>query len=204
VLNSGLRFLSGFFLVASFFALIVAVLAWGATYSPSYQKCIVDHARQRGQEETANLHQAIIDRSKFEVLPAFLVCEVTFIDENNGTFTAIATLLLTLVTGGLVIIASRQLRDARAMQRAFISVEPGGIREFDSKDGRIACDIIMINGGNVPAIEIQWTIYKGYSANGFRKKFKIRPSTLLAALLLPRMAELERVQNRLIRQGLTP
>lgn len=78
------RFVRGF-LTFSFVALAVVLAAWGATYSPSYRKCVSDHTGDARSNKTSNLNEAIT--SSPQIVPVFLLCEGTFIDENNGTLT---------------------------------------------------------------------------------------------------------------------
>jgi hypothetical protein len=74
--------------------LVLTIAAWGATYSPSYRKCVSDHANHKGGDKGSNLNESIASGSGVEVLPVFLLCEGAFIDENNGTITALATLAI--------------------------------------------------------------------------------------------------------------
>jgi hypothetical protein len=81
-----------------------------------------------------------------------------------------ATVLLVIATVGLGIITGRGIRNqseqTRVIERAFISVEPGGISAFSGDDERIACNIIINNAGNLPASHVSWFIDKIFSKNG--------------------------------------
>jgi hypothetical protein len=83
------------FLAGAFFVFVLVALALIGTLSPSYQKCAADHERNHGQNEQHDLHEAIADRVH---IPAFLLCEGAFIDENNGTLTALATIAIAAFT----------------------------------------------------------------------------------------------------------
>jgi hypothetical protein len=39
--------------------LVVSLLAWGATFSPSYQKCATDSSDHKGYREQSNLHKTV-------------------------------------------------------------------------------------------------------------------------------------------------
>src|SRR5690242_1322875 len=67
-----------------------------------------------------------------------------------------------------------QFRDSRILQRAFISVEPGGIRPFENEDERIACDIVIRNAGNLPAQHVAWVIGTKLTSNQVQKEFPLR------------------------------
>jgi hypothetical protein len=82
------------------------------------------------------------------------------------------TAVLTVVAFLQLLTMRDQTKATKAMQRAYIAVEPGGIREFDSKDGRIACDVIIINAGNMPARDVRWSLYKCYSKRSKRENFR--------------------------------
>jgi hypothetical protein len=86
------------FLVWGFIALVVATIAWGATYSPSYRKCLSDHANQDRKDKQSNLNEPVKGGAGVEVVPVFVMCEGAFIDENNGTLTAIATIFIAAFT----------------------------------------------------------------------------------------------------------
>ena len=70
---------------------IIFVVALIGAFSPSYQKCAANHERHDGQNEQPELHETIAGRPH---IPLFFVCEGAFIDENNGTLTAIATIAI--------------------------------------------------------------------------------------------------------------
>jgi hypothetical protein len=110
--------LARFFLGWCFVFLIVSVMAWTATYSPSFQKCIGEHADQEGPEKAADLHNVVVRRSA--AIPPFLLCEGAFIDENNGTLTALATIAIagfTLTLWRATTEQGRLTRDALKLAR---------------------------------------------------------------------------------------
>ena len=83
------------FLAAACFMLVLAAFALIGTLSPSYQKCASDHESNYGQNKQANLHETIVSGVR---VPVFLLCEGSFIDENNGTLTALATIAIAAFT----------------------------------------------------------------------------------------------------------
>ncbi|MGP0089892.1 MAG: hypothetical protein ACLPKB_08025 [Xanthobacteraceae bacterium] len=86
-----------------------------------------------------------------------------------------ATVVLGIATGGLIWLGWKQLLHGREVERAFISVEPGGIRPYGGDDNRIACDIIINNAGNLTARNLFWFSDKKYSADAEEKCFPIGP-----------------------------
>jgi hypothetical protein len=86
------------FLGLSCISLVFAIIAWCITYSPSYQKCIGNHANYDGGNESSDFNQAVTSGSRAGIIPVFLLCEGAFIDENNGTITAIATFSIAVFT----------------------------------------------------------------------------------------------------------
>ena len=110
--------LARFFLGWCFVFLIVSVMAWTATYSPSFQKCIGEHADPEGPEKAADRHNVVVRRSA--AIPPFLLCEGAFIDKNNGTLTALATIAIagfTLTLWRATTEQGRLTRDALKLAR---------------------------------------------------------------------------------------
>jgi hypothetical protein len=108
-------------------AWVLALVAWGATYSPSYRKCVGSYANNKGADERSDLNETVASSPRIYILPAFLLCEGAFIDENSGTITAFATLAiagftLTLwrATNSLWDAGERQLRAMR--QSVFVNI----------------------------------------------------------------------------------
>jgi hypothetical protein len=52
--------------------------------------------------------------------------------------------------------AKRQERDTEILQRAYIAVEPAGLREHRDRDDRIHPSIILRNVGHLPARQVSW------------------------------------------------
>jgi|SRR5581483_5241561 len=107
------------------------------------------------------------------------VWEATTTHEHNMMegLTAIGTLVLAFFTFVLS-------RDARRTQRAFIAVEPGGIRPFEGNDRRIACDIIITNAGNLPARHVSWLIRRKFSTDAFESDFPINDRELVGDIVI--------------------
>jgi hypothetical protein len=59
----------------------------------------------------------------------FWQCAGGFANDNGTAITALATVLLTIVTSGLVLIGYRQIKTTRAELRAYIFVEFSGIQD---------------------------------------------------------------------------
>jgi len=79
------------FLVWACFLFVLAAFALIGTLSPSYQKCTADHERHDSQNEQPDLDKTIASSA---YVPLFFVCEGAFVDENNGTLTALATIAI--------------------------------------------------------------------------------------------------------------
>jgi len=63
------------------------------------------------------------------------------------------TFLLVVVTGGLVWVARRQLQDARALQRAYVSAMPGGVST--TTRGELLAHVEFKNVGHSPASQVK-------------------------------------------------
>jgi hypothetical protein len=91
-----------------------------------------------------------------------LTAIVDFIDTHGDVFVAAFTAVLAVFTARLWVsteklwtatkdTAERQERDTRTLQRAYLSVEPGGIHPFPDGTHRMSCDLIIKNAGSLPA-----------------------------------------------------
>jgi hypothetical protein len=71
-------------------------------------------------------------------------------------WTAVFAGLLVIVTAGLVWVGARQILDARVVQRAYVSVVPGGIST--STHGELLAHVECKNVGHLPASELKWLL----------------------------------------------
>jgi hypothetical protein len=98
---------------------------------------------------------------------------------------AIFTVFLALLTGGLVFVGAHQVTDTRILQRAYLSVEPGGIEPYLSLDGRLSCDVWFVNSGNLPARGVTWFIDQTFSTDQKLANFPIRDDKFDGNNLIP-------------------
>jgi hypothetical protein len=128
-------------------------------------------------------------------------------DAYVALFTAVLaffTLALWRSTDKLWDAGERQLRlmetsreqqnlETRILQRAYISVEPGGVHQFRDGTDRLSCKIIVRNAGNLPAREVAWFIDRVISPQGNLAAFVIGPcagNIILAPQVTAQMAGL--------------
>lgn len=111
-------------------------------------------------------------------------CDIRLTDRYLAFF----TFFLAAATIGLGVVSvagiRRQSKDTRILQRAYISVEPGGIRPYQGEVDRIACDVIIVNAGNLPARNIKWLIKRKYSDSPIDADFKVDPDKLDGGIVL--------------------
>jgi hypothetical protein len=80
---------------------------------------------------------------------------------------SVFTGLLVVVTGGLIWVgwrqvrltrglAERQIRDTKILQRAYLTVEPGGLLLHPDRDDRLRCFVTYHNVGHLPARNVRW------------------------------------------------
>jgi len=153
------------FLVWSCFAFVIAAFALIGAFSPSYQECTANHERQYSQNKQTDLHEGVSSRVQRQVMPVFLVCEGAFIDENNGTLTALATIA---IAGFTLILWQATSRQARLTREA---IELGNkefnvthrpqiiVRTFEQcteiGSGLLGASITYINIGSSPATIVE-------------------------------------------------
>lgn len=95
------------------FLTLLAICAYAATYSPSYEACKAPHANTPSHEKEQYADN-FVPSSGGNIIE----CEAFFANVNGSAITAIATVLLTLVTGGLVWLGWIQLVTTRTQMRA--------------------------------------------------------------------------------------
>jgi hypothetical protein len=81
-----------------------------------------------------------------------------FINDHNAVITAISTVLLTVVTAGLVWIGSKQIDTTRAQLRAYVFARPIGVPSASDDTGWPTVELVMKNWGQTPAYDVaHWT-----------------------------------------------
>jgi hypothetical protein len=76
--------------------------------------------------------------------------------EHDPFITAIATVVIALYTFVLAKVGRRQAKDTRILQRAYVSVEPNGIRT--NTGGELIGHVVFHNVGHLPANEFSWAL----------------------------------------------
>jgi len=104
------------FLSISLVLFVATIFAWGATYSRSFTECESHNQTDKSHAKQPQFNQAVARAPKVRLVPLFLRCQGAFIDENNGTLTAIATIAIAAFTLTLW---------RRAVQRSRLRFGPG-------------------------------------------------------------------------------
>jgi hypothetical protein len=82
------------------------------------------------------------------------VCAEDFADTNNGAITAVFTVLLTMVTGGLVWIGHQQIATSRAQLRAYVLVSRSVVTNVADGTGIPEAQVTIKNFGQTPAYNV--------------------------------------------------
>ena len=95
-----------------------------------------------------------------------------------GAFGLIGLLLTVIYTGKAAKAASESARVAeqslKITQRAFVSVEPLGLRDFDGPEGnRFVAHFSIRNSGHLPANELSWWVDVTVDSNNLRERFPV-------------------------------
>jgi hypothetical protein len=115
----------------------------------------------------------------------------------SAVISAIAAGLVACFTIVLARVGRQQISDTKILQRAYLSVVPGGIRPFAGmNEDRIACDIIICNAGNLPARKVSWFIDKKYSEDAYEADFQLGESSLVGDIVIAPRGE--------VRKGASP
>lgn len=124
------------------------------------------------------------DCPRYDVLSYSAWQIAKFADHWSVLITAAATVAIAWLTITLARVGRQQIGDTRILQRAYISVEPGGIRPFEGEnESRIACDVIIHNAGNLPAHDLRWGLQIKYS-NSDKEDFDGSKVTLLGEIVV--------------------
>lgn len=108
-----------------------------------------------------------------------------FIRTYKDEILAIGTIFIALFTAGLIIISRRQIILTRILQRAYVAVEPRGVEQYRTLDGRLSCDVAFINAGNLPAQNVSWFIDRDFSPDIERAEFPIPSNKFSGNNLIP-------------------
>ena len=66
--------------------------------------------------------------------------------------------------------ARRADENPKIFQRAYVTVEPGGVDPLSCETGSVA-QIEIINSGNLPAYDVAWSVAFAFDSNHSRQKF---------------------------------
>jgi hypothetical protein len=89
-------------------------------------------------------------------MPQDLTQVVEWLQKYNGAVTAVASAVIALLTLILAWISWRQTRLTRILQRAYLSVEAGGI--VTNTHGHLLAYVLLENVGHLPASNLSWVI----------------------------------------------
>jgi hypothetical protein len=119
-------------------------------------------------------------------------CE-SFWERTTSDPIALFTLVLSFATVGLWAATIWGIRsqksDTRILQRAYISVKPGGVTPYSGEDDRLACNIVIYNAGNLPAHNVLWGIEATYSADPLADCFDVSKIHTVGKIVLPPKGE---------------
>lgn len=133
-------------------AIVLATIVmtfWIRDSAPSYQKCQTNYQAERyreKQEENA--------ATFFVVRGLAYRCTNRLIENHRDAILAVATVLLTIVTGFLVWVGYRQITTTRAQLRAYVFIKP--YHTDVRPDGKaISIKYSIENTGDTPAYNVQ-------------------------------------------------
>lgn len=127
-------------------AIIVATVAsafWIRESAPSYQKCQSQYESDRqAKKQKENSASFVV----YRVLA--YRCTNRLIESHKDAIVAVATVLLTIVTGFLVWVGYRQITTTRAQLRAYVVVRG---KNCDTRPRRFISTVEIVNTGQTPA-----------------------------------------------------
>jgi len=139
-------------IAALFAALLVGlvVFLWVESDSSSFQNCVNQErtkttSNQSGEQKNP---AAVVVRS-------YARCTERFADQHNAFTTALATILLAVITLGLILGGIDQQRTTRAQSRAYMSVVGGQYRQGGTRGLKFEFRPVVLNTGESPAYDVQ-------------------------------------------------
>jgi len=132
--------------------LCVLVLLFGTS---NFQECT------NTQQQSYSAQEAEKGIPGISVALAYRDCFGRWATDNNPAITALSTLLLFFVTGGLVWVAHRQYKTTRAELRAYVFVEGAHIEQIGVGESPVA-SINIKNFGKTPAYKLKHWASMGF------------------------------------------
>src|ERR1051326_6252145 len=142
-------------IIAAICILTLLLALGGAMRSPSYEDCETENSYDAsGQKKNGALY--LTPPGVVDGLGTWAECLSVVANKNGDAITGLATVLLTLVTGGLVWLAADQSNTSRAELRAYVKlshVSPGlvGLDERFPVTGTVVIAVQAKNSGQTPA-----------------------------------------------------
>ena len=82
-------------------------------------------------------------------------CVSEWLRAHHDAIGAFSALAVAAFTAALTYLAIRQTLDSRIIQRAYVTVAPGGVKLWSTRD-KLLSHLIIQNGGNLPATKVRW------------------------------------------------
>ena len=150
-------------------ALVAVSLIWFVAGSRSFQNCVSSSPQNQEPKSPKEGAPYFVQ----VMLPLYRRCAAEYIVTNNPAINALGTVLIALFTIVLAGFARRQSETAKILQRAYLSVEAGGIAPYASptdikdKDWRVVAHISVRNAGNLPARNVRYHFNTEFSTDEF-------------------------------------
>jgi hypothetical protein len=170
-------------LATLFVALLIVLIAfaWAESYSSSFQNCINSGLTKAAEQGSKNQNSSVI-----AVVRDYVRCTERFADTHNALITALATVLLSAITFGLILSGVDQQNTSRAQLRAYVFVDNAEITHIEDGAGVPEGHVFIKNFGQTPA-------YKVTSVAGFAISVHPPPQNLNLTIT---EAELDRANTR--------
>jgi hypothetical protein len=134
----------------------LAVLVWVESHSPSFQNCI-------GQASSYAPSNQSDQRGTLTIfLSSYARCTGKFADLHNALITAFATVLLAIITLGLILSGIEQQNTTRAQLRAYVMIESAHISGISNGE-KPDVHITLKNSGQTTASHVTHWAKLGFS-----------------------------------------
>lgn len=139
---------------------IIAAVTYGVRGSRSFQNCV----SQPGYANSAYQNQPTVHEiANVPISVSNWDCLGQFVNEDNAGITAIATVLLMVITGGLAIVGFMQIMTSRAELRAYVYIDEAHVDHIST--GAVPeAQIKIRNFGRTPAYQFTQGAVMGIQA----------------------------------------
>lgn len=169
--------------------IVIVCLVHALTQRPPYALLVKSEQHAIIGDESPSSQQGKTEEEGTEFWPAIFGYKLKITDTLLVAFTFGLTIFTGLLWSSTDKLWQNAVHDTRILQRAYISVEPGGLSASTSAS-KCHPNVVIKNAGNLPARQVKWTIVWEADKDGRRSKFPVNEASAEGSNALPPKAEM--------------